>query len=98
VSPEAIDTWEPVSVGTRGGQQKYSGVAIETALTLRLLFHLPFRQVEGFLQSLFGMMDLELDAPGHTVLSRRDQHLDVRLDRVPPRQGLSSTARDGDRG
>jgi hypothetical protein len=95
VSPEAIDTWEPVSVGTRGGQQEYSGVAIET---LRLLFHLPFRQVEGFLQSLFGMMDLELDAPGHTALSRRDQHLDVRLDRVPPRQGLSSTARDGDRG
>ena len=35
VSPEAIDTWEPVGVGTRGGQQKYSDVAIETALTLR---------------------------------------------------------------
>ena len=56
VSPEAIATWEPLSVGTRGGQQKYSDVAIETALTLRLLFHLPLRQAEGFLQSLFGMM------------------------------------------
>ncbi len=30
VSPEAIDTWEPVGVGTRGGQQKYSDVAIAT--------------------------------------------------------------------
>ena len=48
VSPEAIATWEPVGVGTRGGQQKYSDVAIETALTLRLLFHLPLRQTEGF--------------------------------------------------
>jgi len=47
VSPEAIATWEPLSVGTRGGQQKYSDVAIETALTLRLLFHLPLRQAEG---------------------------------------------------
>ena len=56
VSPEAIATWEPLGVGTRGGQQKYSDVAIETALTLRLLFHLPRRQAEGFLQSLFGMM------------------------------------------
>ena len=40
VSPEAIATWEPAGVGTRGGQWKYSDVAIETALTLRLLFHL----------------------------------------------------------
>jgi hypothetical protein len=28
---------------------KYSAHAIETALTLRLLFQLPFRQAEGFL-------------------------------------------------
>ena len=88
VTPEAIDTWEPVGVGTRGGQQKYSDVAIETALTLRLLFHLPLRQAEGFLQSLFGMMGLELDAPDHTTLSRRGQHVDVRLDRVSRRKGL----------
>ena len=88
MSPEAIDTWEPVGVGTRGGQRKYSDIAIETALTLRLLFHLPLRQAEGFLQSLFGIMGLELDAPDHTTLSRRGQHLDVRLDRVPPRTGL----------
>src|SRR5262247_2499376 len=60
VSPEAIATWAPAGVGTRGGQRQYSDVAIETALTLRLLFHLPLRQTEGFLHSLFGMMGLEL--------------------------------------
>ena len=54
VSPAAIATWEPAGVGTRGGQWKYSDVAIETALTLRLLFRLPLRQTEGFLHSLFG--------------------------------------------
>ena len=88
VSPEAIASWEPAGVGSRGGQRKYSDVAIETALTLRLLFHLPLRQAEGFLQSLFGMMGLELSAPDHTTLSRRGQHLDVRLDRVPTRKGV----------
>jgi hypothetical protein len=56
MSPEAIATWAPVGVGTRGGQRKYSDIAIETALTLRLLLHLPLRQPEGFLHSLFGMM------------------------------------------
>ena len=88
VSPEAIATWEPASVGTRGGQQKYSDVAIETVLTLRLLFHLPLRQAEGFVHSLFGMMGLALSAPDHTTLSRRGQRLDVRLRRVPTGKGL----------
>ena len=44
----------------RGAQRKYSDVAIETALTLRLLFHLPLRQAEGFLTTLFVLMGLDL--------------------------------------
>jgi DDE family transposase len=88
MSPEAIATWAPAGVGTRGGQRKYSDVAIETALTLRLLFHLPLRQTEGFLHSLFGMMGMDLSVPDHTTLSRRGQHLDLTLDRVPTGKGL----------
>ena len=83
VSPEAIATWEPAGVGARGGQWKYSDLAIETALTLRLIFHLPLRQTEGFLHSLFGMMGIDLSAPDHTTLSRRGQHLPLTLSRVP---------------
>ena len=60
VSPAAIATCEPAGVGARGGQWKYSDIAIETALTLRLLFHLPLRQTEGFLHSLFGTMGIDL--------------------------------------
>ncbi len=69
LTPEAIATWEAVGVGKRGGQLQYSDVAIETALTLRLLFHLPLRQTEGFLRSIFGMLGLDLSAPYHTTLS-----------------------------
>ena len=67
----------------RGGQLKYSDVAIKTALTLRLIFHLPLRQTEGCLNSLFAMMTLDLAAPDHTTLSRRGQHLELTLQRVP---------------
>ncbi len=84
LSPEAVAAWEPAGVAARGGQQKYSDLAIETALTLRLIFHLPLRQAEGFLTSLFGMMRIELCAPDHTTLSRRGQHLTLTLRRVPP--------------
>ena len=43
LAPDAIATWEAVGVGKRGGQLQYSDLAIETALTLRLIFHLPVR-------------------------------------------------------
>ena len=62
---------------------KYCDVSIEAALTLRLIFNLPLRQTEGFLNSLFGVMGLDLPAPDHTTLSRRGQHLDVRRRRIP---------------
>jgi Transposase DDE domain len=50
LSPEAVASWKPVREGRRGGQRKYSDLAIETALTLRLVFCLPLRQTEGFLR------------------------------------------------
>ena len=71
LAPDAIATWEAVGVGKRGGQRQYSDLTIETALTLRLIFHLPLRQTEGFLTSIFGLLGLELSAPDHTTLSRR---------------------------
>ena len=55
LAPDAIARWEAAGVGKRSGQLQYSDVAIETALTLRLLFHLPLRQTEGFLRSIFGV-------------------------------------------
>jgi len=41
-------------------QQKYSDLAIETVITLRLLFHLPLRQAEDFVLSLFELMKVGL--------------------------------------
>ena len=38
---EALSTWTPPPTRCRGGQQRYSDPAILTALTLRMLFHLP---------------------------------------------------------
>jgi hypothetical protein len=40
---------------------------------------LPLRQAEGFLRSLLELMDLSLDAPDHTTLSRRSKSLRVNL-------------------
>jgi len=88
LTPDAIARLEAAGVGKRGGQLQYSDVAIETALTLRLLFHLPLRQMEGFLRSIFGMLGLDLSAPDHTTLSRRAQRLNLTLRRVPTGTGI----------
>ena len=79
LTPNAIAEWETAGIGKRAGQRQYSDVAIETALTLRLIFHLPLRQTEGFLRSIFWMLDLDLSAPDHTTLARRGRYLDPTL-------------------
>ena len=83
LSADATDVWRPSPSGQPGGQRKFSDQAIETALTLRLVFRLPLRQAEGFLRSLLFLMGVDLEAPDHTTLSRRSQRLEVRCPRIP---------------
>jgi hypothetical protein len=60
----------------------YSDLAIETVLTLRLLFNLSLRQTEGFLKSIFRLMNVELNVPDHTTLSRRNHTLNATLKKI----------------
>jgi hypothetical protein len=82
ISDNAITSWKPAPTCRRGAQRKFSDHAIETALTLRLVFNLPLRQAEGFLRSVQSLMGVALEAPDHTKLSRRSQRLNVDLHRV----------------
>ena len=77
LSGDAIDEWTPPKNGKRGGQPIYSDLAIETSLSLRLVFHLPLRQVEGFLKSILKLMDLYLPCPDHTTMSRRNRTINA---------------------
>jgi hypothetical protein len=59
-----------------GLQRTYADIAIEAALTIRMVFHLPLRQTEGFLRCLAKLLQIDLPIPDHTTLSRRLQKLD----------------------
>lgn len=63
--------WSALKRTTRGGQPRYSDLAIETALTLGLVFGLRLRKTEGLLASILQLMGLDLAVPDHTTLSRR---------------------------
>ncbi len=90
ISRDAIDAWIPPMYGKRGAQPIYSDLAIESSLTLWLLFRLPLLQPEGFLGSVLTLMGLTLPCPNHTLLSRRNGTVAIRqqVESVP--EGPSS--------
>ena len=51
-STDAVQAWRYQGPAQHGAQFVYSDVAIETALTLRLVYHLPLRQTEGFVEEV----------------------------------------------
>ena len=76
-------TWLYVLHGEkqRGSQFDYSDQAIEVMLMIKEVFHLTNRGVEGFMRSLFIMMNISLPVPDHSTLSKRGKTLKVNLSR-----------------
>ena len=78
--PDNIEqTWLYVGEKQRGSQFDYSDKAIEIMLTIKEVFHLTNRGVEGFVRSLFQMMNIDLPVPDHSTLSKRGKTLNVKL-------------------
>jgi hypothetical protein len=79
ISEEIQNQWyNHQHTGKKGKPVIYSDTAIETALTIREVFHLPLRQTEGFLNSLLTLMQLNLQAPDYSTLSIRGEVLPVK--------------------
>lgn len=58
-------------------------MAIQTGLTLKTLFRLPYRATEGLLKSRMRLCALDRPVPDHTHLSRRAATLEVKIPRRP---------------
>ena len=76
-TPEAVAAWTAEPRTGRGGQPRYSSLAITTALTLRAVFRLALRQTEGLIGSVLQLLGLDLPVPDHSTLSRRAETLEV---------------------
>ncbi len=87
LSDEAIEAWGAPKRRRPGGQRLYSRIAIETALTVRMIYKLPLRQTEGFLRSIARLLGLSISIPDHTTLSRRGKVLGRRVCRVSDSKG-----------
>ena len=57
LSDDALDSWRAPASGKPGGQRTYANIAIEVALTSRMVFQLQLRQTEGFLWCLVRLLE-----------------------------------------
>jgi len=76
---DAEMAWAAKPSGHRGRQQAYSDVAIQTCLTIKVLFGLPLRQATGFVESLLALVGLDWAVPDFSTLCRRQRALSVAI-------------------
>jgi transposase len=72
--------------GKPGASVLYSDLAIQTMATVKAIYRLAGRQCQGFLESIFELMGIDLPVPNHSTLSRRVGKLSMDLP-VMPKQG-----------
>ena len=83
LSPSVIDEWKDelrkANDGKVGEPYHYPESYIRLLAFIRLLFHLPYRQAEGFVASLSKHVE-GLKAPDYSTMDRRVNKLEISLD------------------
>lgn len=82
VNRGSLTLWIPQNVSTvwnGNGRNTYSDGAIEIILSLKAMYGLPLRALEGFIHSVFALSGISLSVPDYTTISRRALHLNVEL-------------------
>ena len=84
--------WDAEPSGKRGRSRTFSDAAIQTCLTMKVLFGMALRQTTGFVESLLRLTGLDWDVPDFSTISRRQRTLAVNIPYrgaaavIPPRR------------
>jgi hypothetical protein len=78
-----LDRWdselERMNKGKEGGRYVYPEIFVRLLGYVRVLFHLPYRQTEGFLKAL-RRFDSRIQVPDYSTIDRRVSKLGIKLD------------------
>ena len=77
INSEVLNLWTAPRRVSRGGQQRYSDMAITICLTLGLVYKLPLRQTQGLMRGVARLMGLDIPVPDFSTLSRRGQGMNL---------------------
>jgi hypothetical protein len=93
ISPDLA--WHAVKdTGGRGRPREFTAAAIQAVLTLKVLYQLPLRAVQGMAGSLIRLAGLDWRVPPYSTLSRRQRNLVVTIP-YRPRRGPLHLVIDG---
>ncbi len=82
IDNKAVSQWHcDTHHGGRGRGFHFSDTAIETALMIKAVFSLPLHATEGFLNSVFDLMQLPCRSPSYSCLSKRAKTVEVNYKR-----------------
>jgi transposase len=71
--------WDAKPSGKRGRSRTFSDAAIQTCLTMKVLFGMALRQTTGFVESLLRLTGLDWDVPDFSTICRRQRTLAVNI-------------------
>lgn len=74
--------------GKRGRSPIYADDAIQCLLLIKSVFHLDFRKLQGFAESIMRLMQLSIKIPCYTQICRRQATLEVTIPTLSHRDGL----------
>ncbi|MGV2121869.1 IS5 family transposase [Agrobacterium vitis] len=75
ISVDAQSQWSAPRRTSRGGQPKYSDLAITMCLSLHVVYDQPLRQTQDMMRSIVKLMSVDIAVPDFSTLSRRGKGL-----------------------
>lgn len=74
--------WDAAPTGKRGRQPTYSDAAVQTCLTMKVLFGMALRQTTGFVDSLLRLVGLDGTGFQHAIAPSEDPRREHSLSRL----------------
>ncbi len=86
---ESLENWHNIEQeGLRGRPKQYADAAIICMLTLKVVFTMPLRARQGFVESLIGLLELPIKAANYTTVCRRQKALEIPLKKFKSGESL----------
>ncbi len=87
-SQESLNNWRnTLSSHKKGRPHYYSKGMIELCLMVKYLYRLTYRATQGYMQSIFSHLKVDIPVPSYTQMSRRASKLELNLTRVFKHKG-----------
>lgn len=73
-----MENWYYQGENQQGAQYYYSDARMEMCQTVKIVFKLGYKQTQGFLESIFEMLQIELPVPSYSEMCKRLSRLKIK--------------------